>query len=46
MASGKLFPRPAKVTISIGKPIHPGEKDYDEIVRNLYEQVVKLLKAG
>jgi long-chain acyl-CoA synthetase len=45
MASGKLFPRPAKITVSIGKPVHPGEKDYDEIVRSLYEEVVELLKA-
>jgi long-chain acyl-CoA synthetase len=46
MASGKLFPRPAKVTVSIGKPLYPGDKDYDEIVKRLYEEVVKLLKAG
>jgi long-chain acyl-CoA synthetase len=46
MASGKLFPRPAKVTVSIGKPLYPGDKDYDEIVKSLYEEVVKLLKAG
>ena len=46
MASGKLFPRPAKVTVSIGKPVHPGEKDYGEIVRSLREEVAILLKAG
>ena len=46
MASGKLFPRPAKVTVSIGKPVHPGEKDYGEIVRSLHEEVAILLKAS
>ncbi len=46
MASGKLFPRPAKITVSIGKPLYPGEKDYGEIVKSLYEEVVKLQKSG
>ena len=46
MASGKIFPRPARVSVSFGKQVYPGEKDYGEIVRSLHEEVVKLLKAG
>jgi long-chain acyl-CoA synthetase len=46
MASGKSFPRPVKVTVSFGKPIYPGDMDYDGIVKKLYEEVVKLLGEG
>jgi long-chain acyl-CoA synthetase len=46
MASGKSFPRPVKVTVSFGKPIYPGDLDYDGIVKKLYEEVVKLLGEG
>ncbi len=46
LPSGKFFPKPAKVRISIGNPLYPGDKDYDEIVKRLYEEVVKLLNAG
>jgi long-chain acyl-CoA synthetase len=46
LPSGKFFPKPVKVRMSIGNPIYPGDKDYDEIVKRLYEEVVKLLKAG
>jgi hypothetical protein len=31
--------------VSFGKPIHPGGKDYDEIVKKLYGEVVGLLDA-
>jgi hypothetical protein len=32
--------------MSIGNPLYPGDKDYDEIVKRLYEEVVELLKTG
>jgi long-chain acyl-CoA synthetase len=43
LAAGKNFPRPAKVSVSFGKPIYPGDSDYDGIVKRLYDEVVKLL---
>jgi long-chain acyl-CoA synthetase len=43
LAPGKRFPRPAKVSVTFGKPIHPGDMDYDGIVKKLYEEVVNLL---
>ncbi len=46
MPSGKYFPKPAKVRVSFGKPIDPGNMDYDEIVKRLYEEVVGLLGEG
>jgi long-chain acyl-CoA synthetase len=46
LPSGKFFPKPVKVRMSIGNPLYPGDKDYDEIVKRLYEEVVELLKAG
>ena len=46
MASGQSFPRPVKVTVSFGKPIYPGDLDYEGIVKKLYEEVVKLLGEG
>ena len=42
----RSFPRPAKVSISFGKPIHPGTMDYDEIVKRLREEVVKMMGDG
>jgi len=45
MPSGRLFPKPARISVSFGKPIHPGGKDYDEIVKTLYGEVVALLDA-
>jgi long-chain acyl-CoA synthetase len=45
LPSGRLFPRPARISVSFGKPIHPGGKDYDEIVKTLYGEVVGLLDA-
>jgi long-chain acyl-CoA synthetase len=44
LAPGKRFPRPVKVTVSFGKPIYPGDLDYDGIVKKLYEEVAGLLK--
>ncbi len=43
LAPGKKFPRPARVSVTFGKPIHPGDRDYDGIVKRLHEEVVELL---
>ncbi|HSQ78719.1 MAG TPA: 1-acyl-sn-glycerol-3-phosphate acyltransferase, partial [Nitrospirota bacterium] len=43
LAAGKKFPRPAKISVSFGKPIYPGGMDYDGIVKKLYKEVVGLL---
>ncbi len=43
LAPGKKFPSPAKVTVTFGKPIHPGDLDYDGIIKKLYQEVVKLI---
>jgi long-chain acyl-CoA synthetase len=45
LPSGRLFPKPARISVSFGKSIHPGGKDYDEIVKTLYGEVVGLLDA-
>jgi long-chain acyl-CoA synthetase len=43
---GKRFPRPVKIRITFGKPLYPEGKDYDEIVKTLYQRVVELLAQG
>jgi long-chain acyl-CoA synthetase len=43
LPTGGKFPRPAKVAVSFGKPVYPENKDYDEIVKRLYQEVVKML---
>ena len=40
---GKRFPRPARISVTIGKPVYPEGKEYDEIVKTLYNRVVELL---
>ncbi len=45
LPTGRLFPRPSKVMVSFGKPVHPGGRDYDEIVKTLYGDVVKMLEG-
>lgn len=40
---GKRFPRPAQISVTFGKPVYPEGKDYDEIVKTLYQKVVELL---
>ena len=42
LAPGKAFPRPAKVRITFGKPIQPGDQDYESIVKKLSEEVARL----
>ncbi len=44
LPSGRMFPKPSKVRVSFGKAIHPGGRDYDEIVKTLYGEVVKMLE--
>lgn len=41
---GKLFPKPSKVSVSFGRAIYPEGKDYDEIVKTLRGEVVKMLE--
>jgi long-chain acyl-CoA synthetase len=43
MRPGQLFPRPARTTVTFGKPFHPGSMAYDEITKQLYADVVELL---
>jgi len=43
MRPGQLFPRPARTTVTFGKPFHPGGMAYDEITKKLYADVVDLL---
>ena len=40
----KTFPRPAKVSVSFGKPIYLQDLGYDEIVKKLHAEVSKLLQ--
>jgi long-chain acyl-CoA synthetase len=44
LASGRTIPRPARVSVRIGKPIAPGGREYDAIVSELYRDVVALLE--
>lgn len=40
---GSRLPRPVKVSVSFGTPIHPAAMDYDEIVRRLRSDVAGML---
>jgi long-chain acyl-CoA synthetase len=40
---GKRFPRPTRISVTFGKPVYPEGKDYDGIVKTLYQRVVELL---
>ncbi len=42
LATGMNFPRPAGISITFGRPIDPGDLDYEGIVKTLYGEVVKL----
>jgi hypothetical protein len=44
MRAGKLFPRPARVSVRFGKPVQPGAMTYEEIAAKLRENVVALLE--
>jgi len=46
LTPGKVILRPAKVTVSFGKPVYPEDRDYDGIVKKLYDEVVGLLEKG
>lgn len=39
---GRYFPQPSRVSISFGIPIRPEGKEYEQIVKELYNEVVKL----
>ncbi|MDH4162216.1 MAG: AMP-binding protein [Nitrospirota bacterium] len=41
---GSNVPRPARVSVTFGKPLYPGEMGYEEIVKRLYGEVVELLE--
>jgi len=43
LPTGKKFPWPARVTVTFGKPLYPGDLDYDGIVKALYGDVVRML---
>jgi long-chain acyl-CoA synthetase len=44
LAPGKKFLRPAKVTVTFGKALVPGTREYDEIAKNLFDEVKNLLE--
>jgi long-chain acyl-CoA synthetase len=44
LAPGKRFPRPAKVTVTFGRQIHPGDMNYDTLVKKLNDEVVGLFQ--
>lgn len=41
---GKAVPRPARVSVTFGTLIQPVDREYDEIAKNLFEEVNKLLE--
>jgi long-chain acyl-CoA synthetase len=43
---GKKFPIPARISVTFGKPVYPEGKNYDEIVKTLYQSVVELLRQN
>ncbi len=46
LPAGRRFPRPAKLDIFIGEPVHPSGMDYDAIVETLYRKVVELVEQN
>jgi long-chain acyl-CoA synthetase len=45
MPTGRWFPKPARISVTFGKPVHPGGRDYDEIVKTLQVEMVKMLEG-
>jgi long-chain acyl-CoA synthetase len=43
MKAGKLLPRPAKVSVAFGRPVHPAGLSYEEITRKLFGEVSGML---
>lgn len=43
---GRRFPGPSRISVTFGKPVNPEGKDYDEIVKTLYQRVVELLEQN
>src|SRR5512143_352987 len=46
LPTGRMLPKPAKISVSFGRPIYPEGRDYDEIVKARYREVVKLQEEG
>ncbi len=44
LAPGMKFPRPVHLEVAFGKPIQPGGKDYEGLVKALYEAVRQMLE--
>lgn len=44
LAPGKKFLRPAKVTVTFGRPVFSGSREYDEIAKHLFDEVKNLLE--
>ena len=45
MRAGRIFPRPARLHVSIGRPIEPGKMSYEEITNKLRESVRDMLES-
>jgi long-chain acyl-CoA synthetase len=43
MKAGRLLPRPARVSVTFGKPVHPAGMSYDEITQRLRDEVARML---
>jgi len=43
---GKSVPKPSKVRVTFGRAIYPDGKDYDAIVKELYQEIVQMLEHG
>lgn len=43
LASGMRVPRFSKISVTFGKPINPGDLDYERLTKKLYEEVVAML---
>jgi long-chain acyl-CoA synthetase len=45
MRPGRLVPRPGRVTVTFGRPVHPEGLTYEKIVEQLQAEVVKMLEV-